>query len=629
VTAPDDTGRAGAWLPTRAFGRAILVVSVVLLGAVFTRRADLVILAAPIAIGAAMGLWWRPGREPHVALHVDTTVVGESGDLAATIDIANHDRVRYDLVVARLAGEPWLRVAEINRPYVSAIAAGDNVGIDISGVALRWGRYQLGPVVAHAIAADGLLISPVAVAPAVDVKVYPTVTPFDASDAMPRASGMAGFHRSRRPGEGGELAGVRVFSPGDRLRRIDWRVSLRTRQLHVASTLSERDAEIVMLLDVLHEAGTSGGVNGERSVLDTTVRAAAGIGDHYLHRGDRVAFIEYGWQGRRLRPSSGHRQYLTSLEWLLDVRAARGGQEPPPFMIGAQLISPNAMVIVLTPLIDPKSAAMLARLARSGRFVIAVDTMPSELLDRRPPGCGGWSAGTRSASCASTACRWCPGAGRAASTRCSRRCPGWRWRRECGSDMAALTEMSEGIRSQVDRVRTVTRQASTGPLVIRGLVFLAGLVALAFALPPSVVFGPGAALMAAVAALPALTPRGPMPTLVMLAAVGAWMANTGVLGTQISLWRVVIVGFALYVLHVGAALAAVLPYDSVISPGVFAPLAARLGVVAVCTVGVGLFVLTIPSLLGSGHRLVGATLAGFVLMLTLAIYLSYLGNRRQ
>jgi uncharacterized protein (DUF58 family) len=171
-----------------------------------------------------------------------------------------------------------------------------------------------------------------------------------------------------------------MFSPGDRLRRIDWRVSLRTRELYVAATLSDRDAEVVVLLDVLHEAGRSGGIHGSRSVLDTTVRAAAGIGDHYLHRGDRVSFVEYGWQGRRLRPSSGHRHYLATLEWLLDVRAARGAQEPPPFMIGAQLISPNALVVVLTPMIDPKSAAMLARLARSGRFVVAVDTMPPEML---------------------------------------------------------------------------------------------------------------------------------------------------------------------------------------------------------------------------------------------------------
>ena len=71
-------------------------------------------------------------------------------------------------------------------------------------------------------------------------------------------------------------------------------MSLRTRQLHVAATLSDRDAEVVVLLDVLAEAGRSGGVDGAASVLDTTVRAAAAIAEHYLHRGDRVSLLEYG-----------------------------------------------------------------------------------------------------------------------------------------------------------------------------------------------------------------------------------------------------------------------------------------------------------------------------------------------
>jgi uncharacterized protein (DUF58 family) len=197
---------------------------------------------------------------------------------------------------------------------------------------------------------------------------------------MPRAAGTLGFHRSRRPGEGGELAGVRAFGPGDRLRRIDWRVSLRTRELHVAQTLSDRDAEVVVLIDVLHEAGESGGIAGSRSVLDTSVRAAGGIADYYMHRGDRVAFAEYGWQARRLRPSSGHRHFLTALEWLLDIRVTSDREGMPPSMVASHLISPNALVIVLTPMIDSKSAAMLARFARGGRFVIAVDTMPADLL---------------------------------------------------------------------------------------------------------------------------------------------------------------------------------------------------------------------------------------------------------
>jgi uncharacterized protein (DUF58 family) len=206
-----------------------------------------------------------------------------------------------------------------------------------------------------------------------------------------------------------------MFAPGDRPRRIDWRVSLRTGELHVAATLSDRDAEVVLLLDVLHEAGRSGGVYGGRSVLDTTVRAAAGIAEHYLQRGDRVALVEYANRARRLRPASGRRQYLTVLEWLLDVDAAIGTFEPPPAAImpaaslasldrsgammpaaslashdrsdvfGPHMFSANALVVVLTPLLDPRSAAMLARLARGGRFVVAVDTLPPELsLPARP-----------------------------------------------------------------------------------------------------------------------------------------------------------------------------------------------------------------------------------------------------
>jgi uncharacterized protein (DUF58 family) len=205
---------------------------------------------------------------------------------------------------------------------------------------------------------------------------------------MPRAAGHVGGHRSRRPGQGGEIAGVRRFSPGDRLRRIDWRVSLRTRELHVVATLSDRDAEVVLLLDVLAEAGSSGGVGGTASVLDTTVRAAAAIAEHYLHRGDRVSMLEYGTSARRLRPATGRRQYLTVLEWLLDVQQTASTHEPYDIVVGQHLLSSNALVVVLTPLVDPRSAGMLARLARSGRFVVAVDTLPGGLA---PPHRGPWT----------------------------------------------------------------------------------------------------------------------------------------------------------------------------------------------------------------------------------------------
>jgi uncharacterized protein (DUF58 family) len=105
------------------------------------------------------------------------------------------------------------------------------------------------------------------------------------------------------------------------------------------------------------------------------VRAAAGIAEHYLQRGDRVSMVEYGPRARRVRPGSGRRQYLTILEWLLEISPTEDQAESAAAVFKPHLQSPNALVVVLSPLLDPRSAQMLARLTRSGRFVVAVDTL--------------------------------------------------------------------------------------------------------------------------------------------------------------------------------------------------------------------------------------------------------------
>jgi uncharacterized protein (DUF58 family) len=376
------------WSPTRALRRVVLLVGLLLFAAVLLRRADLVVLAAPFALGAGLGLWRRPGPAPVVSIEAAGEMLREGSPVGVTASVANPGEVGYDLAVLRAGASPYLRVARLDRPYVTPVAPGTIADLPFSGQALRWGRPPVGPAVAHGVAAGGLLISEASWAPELRLKVYPVTEEFEADEAMPRAAGLVGAHRSRRPGEGGELAGVRMFAPGDRLRRIDWRVTLRTQQLYVAATLSDRDAEVVLLLDVLHEAGRSGGLHGARSVLDTTVRAAAGIAEHYLHRGDRVALLEYGFRARRLRAASGRRQYLAVLEWLLDVDTAGAGFEPSPMAFGPHMISMNALVVVLTPLMDPRSAQMVARLARSGRFVVAVDTFPPDLPLPIHPGWG-------------------------------------------------------------------------------------------------------------------------------------------------------------------------------------------------------------------------------------------------
>ncbi|GAB1645127.1 DUF58 domain-containing protein [Krasilnikovia sp. MM14-A1259] len=386
--AADERWPGAEWVPTRALGRAVLLTGLLMVLGVALGRVDLVLLAAPFAIGAAVGLRRMPRAAPEVTIQADEEHLVEGGRVAAGLTVANPDGITYDLVVVRTRTSSWLRLEKADRPFGITVRPQRWRAIDLPGEALRWGRHDVGPAAARVSACGGLLACRPVLTPARAVRVYPVTEPFAAVDAMPAAAGLVGGHRSRRPGEGGELAGVRPFAPGDRLRRIDWRVSLRTRDLHVAATLSDRDAEVLLLLDVLGEAGASGGVRGSASVLDTTVRAAAAIAEHYLQRGDRVSLLEYGHAARRLRPATGRRQYLTALEWLLDVRPDIADTESHEHVLGTQHISSDALVVVLTPLVDPRSADMLAQLAQSGRFTVAVDTLPA---DATPPRRSQWT----------------------------------------------------------------------------------------------------------------------------------------------------------------------------------------------------------------------------------------------
>src|SRR6201999_1825857 len=57
--------------------------------------------------------------------------------------------------------------------------------------------------------------------------VLPPVLPMPGGPLPPRSTGLVGAHRSRRPGDGIELRDVRPYQPGDRLRGVDWRTTLR------------------------------------------------------------------------------------------------------------------------------------------------------------------------------------------------------------------------------------------------------------------------------------------------------------------------------------------------------------------------------------------------------------------
>jgi uncharacterized protein (DUF58 family) len=362
------------WLPTLALGSAVGSAAVLLGLAVLLARQDLLLLALPLAVGTVLPLLDRPRLAPEIRLRTGAATLfeGQSTTLSEQLYVPD----TADVIRLRTRLEGWLELPDGGQDLCIAAGPDEELTLNHRLGAPRWGRGRVGRVNLHVTGAHGLLQTAVTGAEVVPLATIPLRVGFSATDLVPAATGLVGAHRSRRIGDGVDPAGVRPFVAGDRLRRINWPVSLRTAELHVTATYSDRDTEVVLVLDTAVEVGISAGSDAA-SNLDIAVRASASIAEHYLRNGDRVAVLDLGRAGRPVRPRTGQAHLFTIMDLLLDVRTAPVSE----LTVGRALakISSRALVIVLSPLLSTVVAAEAAGLSRAGRSVLVVDTLPAEV----------------------------------------------------------------------------------------------------------------------------------------------------------------------------------------------------------------------------------------------------------
>ncbi|HEV7646806.1 MAG TPA: DUF58 domain-containing protein [Actinophytocola sp.] len=250
------------------------------------------------------------------------------------------------------------------------------------------GLYVLGPVVGHTASHT----------------VLPPVDPLPAAPLPPRAAGLVGAHRSARPGDGMELRDIRPFQTGDRLRRVDWRVSLRAAAattggdlvpgtLNVRERHAEADADLVLALDTTLDVSrkmaewseiTRGAEVRVGGSLDLGVRAVCSLAAAFLRQGDRVGVVDLGHPRGGVAPGTGKRQ-LQRIRHSLVLAAQRvtGSGEP---VLRASQYPRGATIVVLSAFLEDKMVDLTVHAARRGNLVVAVDLMPADLApDRETP----------------------------------------------------------------------------------------------------------------------------------------------------------------------------------------------------------------------------------------------------
>jgi hypothetical protein len=184
-----------------------------------------------------------------------------------------------------------------------------------------------------------------------------------------------------------------------------------------------------------------------------------------------------------------------------------------------------------------------------------------------------------------------------------------------------------GLAARIDEYLARIRRLSPTVLLVRAGIFGAGFAALVLGWPLEVVVGPPLPVFVVIAALPAVAPRGWLPTAVIGLAILGWGLAIHWYGEPVTYPRLVVLAGALYLVHTLSALGAVLPYDAVVAPTVLVRWLGRTGLVMVLTAVLGVFALAFPELFG-GRTFLVASLVGLALMAGTVGYLAHLVRRR-
>ena len=352
------------WNLSRHARRLLTLAVAGLVIALVTRRPEFAGAAAPALLLLA---GWRPGRPSHAQVTSGLTagriIEGERAAVTASLNGAAEYTAA---VVLHPAHEIVPLPAAGQRP---GYASGHRVTLPF--LVERWGRRRVGTAeivlrdrwrLAEGRAQIGLP----------SLECYPRPAIQRTRVVLNRLPQRLGEHSARAPGEGSEFAGVREYVPGDRQRSINWPATTRRGRLQVNTFQAERSQDVVILVDTAWD-----GDDARHHVVDIALRGAAAAARAYLDARDRVGFITYRYRARWLAPGHGQRHYYRIAEAML-TQDREWTQDPGFSRLPRQALPPGALILVFTPLMDPRLVETLRDLRQRGFGVLIVDVLNGE-----------------------------------------------------------------------------------------------------------------------------------------------------------------------------------------------------------------------------------------------------------
>ena len=369
------------WRPTLALHASLLVGLVLATVGVLASRVDVVLLALPFLVSAAIALDRAPDERAESTLHVYVT---------RSTDVTSAPAFEYRVVLVAPAATEFVQLRLITGGVDRwELLLAPNAERTVTGrvPVQHSGRQPVVSVAYRLFGPDGAWASRPVPATLVERVVAPAIVPLEALPLPHRLTGLTGTHESVRPGDGGEFRDVHPYASGDRLRRIDWKATARRSQglgdLYVRRTNATADATLLLVIDSLDDIGervaswsfeaTERGVTS----MDLAREAAASIAAAAIRTGDRVGLLDLAAQDGVVAAGGGRRH----LDRLLRRLAASEPMGTRLTRRRAPVVPAGAIVYVFTTLLDDEAAALSQRWRASGHRVVVVDVLPTPRLD--------------------------------------------------------------------------------------------------------------------------------------------------------------------------------------------------------------------------------------------------------
>lgn len=367
-------------------------------------------------LGGIIGVAWLWSRLAITGLSVDRSLSSDRFQVGQ--EVRERIAVRSDSLLPRL----WLELVDgSSLPRHGAgrvfnLASRGEVSWTTSTLAVRRGRFRLGPTVIRTGDPFGLFPRERRFDGSRDVVVYPSVA--ESRGYAPPAGLLSGgaVAASRGSTTTANVASIRDYVVGDPLNRISWSASARRGSLMVKELEFDPSSDVWLVLDLDRSTHIAAAYADSwpdwrpppTPWLDSTeeyaVSAAASLSSWLLASGRSVGLVCTTEVRAVIQPERGQHQQLRILETLAVVRADGSRSLAESIIEEARRFTGPSAIVVVTASTEPDWVGVLAevagRSARAGVVLIEPDSFgPAPSVERVTDALGGVAIRSHMVTC--------------------------------------------------------------------------------------------------------------------------------------------------------------------------------------------------------------------------------------